>query len=91
MPDVNTLEQVRKLLKSLWRAVETSDVAVMNGKGTACRMVKKALWRLWFVWFIWLIWFIWSVSFNQTNETNQTNQMNKIGWQAFQPSTRTGS
>ena len=47
-PDVNTLEQARKLLKSLWGAVETSNVAVLNGKGTP-NDDQKDLRRLWFV------------------------------------------
>jgi hypothetical protein len=64
MPGVNTFDRARKLLKSLEGAAGTGGAAIMNGKGTACRMVKMALWRWWFVWFIW------SVSFNQTNETN---------------------
>ncbi|MCG3774047.1 MAG: hypothetical protein JW395_0864 [Nitrospira sp.] len=80
MPGVNTPEQSRKLLKDLGKAVGTSDVAVMNGKGTACRMVKMALWRLWFVWFIWLIWFIWSVSFNQhkRDKPNKPNEQDRL-------------
>jgi hypothetical protein len=41
--DVNTLERARKLLKSLWEAAETGDATIMDGKGTACRMVKKTL------------------------------------------------